>query len=176
MPIYHIYPHAPGLQNGSSWRHAFHRLPRDPVTGAEYRVAFGLFRKFLRVLFALFCIALCCGATGPIPRKSIDYPPYRPPKLAERRMVTLKILTGTKKPPYLPTNCIVSWNYSGATNGLVFKLRGTNRLDVPKALWPVLTNVPGNLRSVRRLCNQPVQFYTLTASNYLGESPYATTQ
>jgi hypothetical protein len=39
--------------------------------------------------------------------------------------------------------------------------------------WPLLTNVPGTARSVTVPMDQPREFFTLTASNYLGESRFA---
>jgi hypothetical protein len=164
MIRYRIFPFAPGLQNGSSWRHAFHKEPALRVKGAEYVSAGRWLARFLRVWFWLFSVTLCCACSVPAPHR---------PKPVRANLFAAKAL------PFVPrTNCIVLWNFptNRETPDMVFKLRGTNNLLIPKAQWPVLTNVPGNLRSVRRSLNQPVQFFTLTASNSVGESAYATTQ
>ena len=70
----------------------------------------------------------------------------------------------------------ILWTYAVAmqTPDLVFKLYHSTNLGVAVKKWPLLTNVPGTLRSVTVPINQPQEFFILTASNYLGESKFAT--
>jgi len=70
----------------------------------------------------------------------------------------------------------ILWTYAVAmqTPDLVFKLYHSTNLAVAVKKWPLLTNVPGTLRSVTVPVNQRQEFFILTASNYLGESKFAT--
>lgn len=111
-PVYRVLPLAPGNQSGCSWRHAFHRLPRDPVKGATYRTAYGLCARFIRFWISLFCVALCC-AFGPMPPTNAV--PARAPK-GTNEVQRMAVIPGTKKPPLpVQTNAILFWNpYPGA--------------------------------------------------------------
>ena len=66
------------------------------------------------------------------------------------------------------------WDYpvQRETPDLVFKVYHTGAVELHHFL--LLTNVPGNLRSVDLPVNKRMEFFVLTASNYLGESPFAT--
>jgi len=70
----------------------------------------------------------------------------------------------------------LSWNFplERQTPDLVFKVYHSTNLSIPLRLWAALTNIPGTLRSVEILADKSQEFYIVTASNYLGESDYAT--
>ena len=78
-------------------------------------------------------------------------------------------------PPTKKTVRIV-WTYavSRETPDLVFKLYHSTNLATAYRKWPLLTNIPGTSRSVTVPITQAREFFILTASNYLGESSYAT--
>jgi len=79
-------------------------------------------------------------------------------------------------PPPTAKKVQLSWQFPASlqTPDLIFKVYHSTNLGVPLRLWAVLTNVPGSSRTVDLLADKAVDFYTLTASNYLGESSYAT--
>ena len=70
----------------------------------------------------------------------------------------------------------IVWDFPASleTPELIFKLYHSTNLAVPLRQWPLLTNIPGNVREVPVSINQPQEFFVLTASNRLGESGYAT--
>ena len=70
----------------------------------------------------------------------------------------------------------LEWDFpvSLETPDLIFKVYHSATLDRPRPLWGLVTNVPGTLRSIELTADRPVEFFGLTASNYLGESRWAT--
>jgi hypothetical protein len=70
----------------------------------------------------------------------------------------------------------LQWNYPAhlESQDLVFKVYHSTNLSQPVGEWALLTNVPGNFRSISFSPNKEKEFYVLTASNYLGESKMAT--
>lgn len=70
----------------------------------------------------------------------------------------------------------IGWSYPVyfETPDLVFKVYHTTNLSQPPQDWALLTNVPGNVRSTVVIAEQQQEFFLLTASNYLGESDFAT--
>lgn len=70
----------------------------------------------------------------------------------------------------------IGWSYPVhmETPDLVFKVYHSTDLRLPLREWVLLTNVPGNCRSTIVNANQPQEFFLMTASNYLGESNFAT--
>ena len=79
-------------------------------------------------------------------------------------------------PPPPAKKVQLSWKFPTnlETPDLIFKVYHTTDLTLPLRLWAVLTNVPGKSRTVEVAANQARDFFTLTASNYLGESGFAT--
>lgn len=70
----------------------------------------------------------------------------------------------------------IEWEFppSLETPDLVFVVYRSNNLDVPVAEWNRMTNVPGKLRSVEVSADAASGFFAVTASNFLGESDFAT--
>jgi hypothetical protein len=70
----------------------------------------------------------------------------------------------------------LSWQFPAArqTPDLVFKVYQSTSLGLPLRLWSVLTNLPGTTRSVDIAADNAQAFFVVTASNFLGESGYAT--
>jgi hypothetical protein len=60
------------------------------------------------------------------------------------------------------------------TPDLVFKVYHSVALRPSFRNWNLLTNVPGTFRSVDLPATQGTEFFVMTASNYLGESSFAT--
>lgn len=75
-----------------------------------------------------------------------------------------------------PVKVILSWTFPTnlETPDLIFKVYHSTNLDLQLRQWSLLTNVPGAFRSVELLASSVEDFYVLTASNYLGESGFAT--
>jgi hypothetical protein len=70
----------------------------------------------------------------------------------------------------------LTWQFPAArqTPDLVFKVYHSTSLSLPLRLWSVLTNLPGTTRGVDIAADKTQAFFTVTASNFLGESGYAT--
>ena len=75
-----------------------------------------------------------------------------------------------------PKTVRLEWDFpvSLETPDLIFKVYHSVNLNLSLPQWASLTNVPGNLRSVEVPASLPMEFFGLTASNYLGESTWAT--
>jgi hypothetical protein len=75
-----------------------------------------------------------------------------------------------------PKTVRLEWNYpiQLQTPDLVFNIYHSSHLKRSSSQWALLTNVPGDIRSVTVLADKSQDFYVLTASNYLGESKFAT--
>jgi hypothetical protein len=75
-----------------------------------------------------------------------------------------------------PRTVQLVWSYPIAlqTPDLIFKLYHSTNLLLPMRQWKLVTNVPGTARNVRVPADKLMDFFALTASNYLGESKFAT--
>lgn len=69
----------------------------------------------------------------------------------------------------------IGWSYpvNFETPDLVFKVYHSTNLSMPVREWALLTNIPGYIRSATIRAAQDQEFFVMTASNYLGESKYA---
>ena len=69
----------------------------------------------------------------------------------------------------------ISWSFpiEAQSPDLIFKLYHSTSLAVPVDQWPVLTNIPGTVRSAVIVADKVCEFFALTASNYLGESDFS---
>jgi hypothetical protein len=77
-------------------------------------------------------------------------------------------------PPGQKIRLVWDFPVSKETPDLIFKVYHSRRIGPSFESWLVLTNVPGNLRSVDLPAIKTLEFFVLTASNYLGESSFAT--
>ena len=70
----------------------------------------------------------------------------------------------------------IGWSFpiNLETPDLVFKVYHSTDLGVPINRWALLTNIPGTNRAADLAADQPREFFVVTASNYLGESGFAT--
>jgi hypothetical protein len=70
----------------------------------------------------------------------------------------------------------ISWSYPAnwETPDLIFKVYHSPDLHVAIRQWALLTNIPGSVRNADLPANQTQGFFVMTASNYLGESSFAT--
>ena len=70
----------------------------------------------------------------------------------------------------------ITWAFPTASQSpdLVFKIYHSTSLTTPVNKWSLLTNIPGNLRSAVLVADKVSDFFVLTASNYIGESNFAT--
>lgn len=131
---------------------------RKQNDGTGIRNSFS-FRAKMAGAIAVFALALCSTQAGVLrsPRGSEVFNPR--PAIPQPSSKTIRIL----------------WNYAVAsqTPDLVFKVYHSYDARVALRNWALLTNVPGTARSVTVPMNQPQEFFTLTASNYLGESRFA---
>jgi hypothetical protein len=126
--------------------------------GTGVRYSFSFRAKILGVI-AVFALELCSTQADVIrsPRGAEVFNPR--PAIPAPSSKTIRIL----------------WSYAIAsqTPDLVFKIYHSYDAAVAVRYWPLLTNVPGSVRSVTVPMNQPREFFILTASNYLGESRFA---
>jgi hypothetical protein len=70
----------------------------------------------------------------------------------------------------------LQWRFPASlqTPDMVFKVYRSTNLAIPLKQWALLTNLPATVRMVELPADEARGFFTLTASNYLGESGYAT--
>lgn len=121
---------------------------------------------------SLCLLLLLSGCAPPRPRNMIVMPPM-PPMTINR---TEAHASAVAPAPVTPTPVRLSWTFptNRETPDMIFKVYHSFNLGVPVSQWGVLTNIPGSLRSLSLTASFPVELFTLTASNYLGESGYAT--
>lgn len=114
----------------------------------------GMETKMTRLTTIL--LVLCAGCTTP---------PARANTLTARAAAVAVVRSVT-----------LSWSFpqSLETPDLIFKLYHSTDLAVPLAQWPLYLTVPGTNRSVAVPAVEAKEFFTLTVSNYLGESGFAT--
>lgn len=141
--------------------------------------------KLLLFILFMFLLAtgVCCFAVTM--RRRWENPPIPPvrqenlilksPKHTEQARTAGKVMTRAVALPLAP-HVLISWLFpvEQQTPDLVFRLRHSFNVRTPLTAWLMLTNMGGTLRSVRWPAAAPCEFFTLTASNYLGESGYAT--
>lgn len=120
----------------------------------------------------LLCLTalILCGCAPPRPRNMIVMPPLPPMTVTRTETQASAVI------PITPTPVRLSWTFptNRETPDMIFKVYHSFNLGVPVSQWGVLTNIPGSLRSLSLTAFYPAEWFTLTASNYLGESGYAT--
>ena len=84
-------------------------------------------------------------------------------------------LTLHASPGILRTNVTLAWNYpdADATNVHAFRLYSSTNIALPLTNWTVIATIPGTNRTVTLPIQPPQRFYTITASNWWGESPFS---
>lgn len=122
----------------------------------------------------LLCLTalILCGCAPPRPRNMIVMPPLPPMTVTRTEAHASAVVPG----PVTPTPVRLSWTFptNRETPDMIFKVYHSFNLGVPVSQWGVLTNIPGSLRSLSLTAFYPAEWFTLTASNYFGESGYAT--
>src|SRR5262245_38834326 len=139
MPTLILKPH---LYN----RRVMIRMNDSKNDGAGIRSLFSFRIKILGAI-VVFALGLCSSRAGVLesPRGTEVFRGKRPKQLQAR---TIRIL----------------WSYavSRQTPDLVFKVYHSTDLGVAMENWPLLTNVPGSVRSVTLPASQPREFFILT--------------
>jgi hypothetical protein len=69
----------------------------------------------------------------------------------------------------------IGWSYPlhFETPDLIFKVYHSTDLTISPVRWALLTNLPGYMRFVDLPAEKRQEFFVVTASNYLGESGFA---
>lgn len=131
---------------------------KTQTTGMEVAGFATLFKKSFLAVVLLTAGLQCSEAAG-----------VQSPKGAEQYGSAAMIAVPSKK-------VRIGWSFPVAfeTSDLVFKVYHSTDLRVPVNQWPLWTNIPGSNRFAEVSADQVQEFFVVTASNYLGESGFAT--
>ena len=115
----------------------------------------------MRILLTIMLV-LCCAATR-----------LRSPKDASQSAGTLMRRSALVAPK---PSIKLTWDFPASLESpdMIFKVYHSTLLSTPLALWTITTNATRSARSIVIPIRFNREFFTLTASNYLGESAPAT--
>ena len=127
---------------------------------------FAAFRQIKRLLVAI--VALVCGVISAC-GESLQSP--------RGREVFGAVGMAAPRPSGAggPRTVLLAWDYpvNLQTPDLIFKIYHSTNALLPLKNWPLLTNVPGTVRTAAIVANRPIEWFVVTASNFLGESGYS---